>query len=276
MERKINYALVVSDFDGTLVKSDGTVSDFSKQIINEYIRNGGIFAISTGRMPAGILPRAKELGLTGFVCCAQGSAIVDIQTNEVILQGTIPNAVAINVCEKMEEMGLHIHVYDLWDYYSNMDDDALKMYESIVKTKAQLVLDKPISKFLQETGLNPFKILAMVAPEDNEKIRVELEKENFEGCNVTRSSVFLVEVGNAAYSKGTAVRFLADKYKVPMEKTIGIGDQINDLPMIETAALGLAVKNADEGLKAHATVLEYTHEEDAVARAILRYGYTQE
>jgi hydroxymethylpyrimidine pyrophosphatase-like HAD family hydrolase len=85
-----------------------------------------------------------------------------------------------------------------------------------------------------------------------------------------------VEVGNEAYSKGTAIEFLADKYAVPMEKTIGIGDQINDLPMIEKAGLGLAVKNADVGLKRHAKVLEYTHEEDAVAHAILQYGYKQE
>lgn len=274
--RKIEYSLIVSDFDGTLVKSDGTISDFSKKTINEYIENGGIFAVSTGRMPAGILSRVKELGLSGFVCCGQGSAIVDIQTNEVILQGTVSNEIAVAVCEKMEQMGLHIHVYSLWNYYSNMDDEALKMYENVVKAKAELVLDKPMSSFLRETGMMPFKILAMVAPENNEKVRIELEKTNFEGCSVTRSSVYLVEVGNEAYSKGTALEFLANKYSIPIEKTIGIGDQINDLPMIEKAGLGLAVKNADESLKQRAKVLEYTHEEDAVARAILQYGYKRE
>lgn len=276
MSQKINYSLIVSDFDGTLVRSDGTISDFTRETIRKYIQDGGIFAISTGRMPAGILPRVKELGLSGFVCCGQGSAIVDIQSNEVVLQGTIPNEIAVTVCKKMEEMGLHIHVYDLWEYYSNMDDEALKMYENVVKAKAELVLDKPISRFVQESGMSPFKILAMVAPEDNERVRLELEKGNFKGCNVTRSSVFLVEVGNADYSKGRSVHFLAEKYNVPMDKTIAIGDQINDLPMIQTAALGIAVKNADDNLKKCATVLDYTHEEDAVARVILQYGYYQE
>ena len=276
MKQKINYSLIVSDFDGTLVKSDGSVSEFSKQTIREYIENGGVFAISTGRMPAGILPRAKELGLTGFVCCGQGAAIVDIQTSTAVFESTMSNATAIAVCEKMEEMGLHIHVYTLWEYYSNMDDEALKMYENIVKNKAKLVLDKPMSKFLKETGIMPFKILAMVDPKDNENIRVALEKENFDGCSVTRSSVYLVEVANADCSKGTSVRFLAEKYDIPLEKTIAIGDQLNDLSMIETAGLGFAVKNADEQLKGRAKVLEYTHEEDAVARIILQYGYTQE
>lgn len=271
--QKIKYPLILSDFDGTLVRSDGTVSDFSKETIREYIQNGGIFAISTGRMPAGILPRVKELGLSGFACCAQGSIIIDVESNEVILQGTISNDVAVQVCEKMEEMGLHIHVYDLWEYYSNMDDDALKMYEGIVKTKAKLVLDKPISQYVKETGLQPCKILAMLDPIDNERVRIELDKQNFAGCSVTRSSVFLVEVGNATYSKGTSLEFLSNKYNVAMENTIAIGDQVNDLSMIEKAGLGLAVQNADEALQAKAIVLPDTHNEDAVAKAILQYAY---
>ena len=129
--QKINSALIVSDFDGTLVKADGTISPKTRENIRRYIEDGGIFAISTGRMPAGILPRVKDLGLKGVVCCGQGSAIVDIESNEVLLEGNIPNDVAVKICEKMEDMGLHIHVYTLWEYYSNMDDDALKMYERI-------------------------------------------------------------------------------------------------------------------------------------------------
>ena len=69
---KINYGMIISDFDGTLVKDDGTVSQINKQAISKYIENGGIFAISTGRLPAGIVSRAKELGLKGVVSCCQG------------------------------------------------------------------------------------------------------------------------------------------------------------------------------------------------------------
>lgn len=273
--RKINYPLIISDFDGTLVRKDGKVSDKSKAIIRRYIQDGGKFAISTGRMPEAIISRAKELGLTGVVCCGQGAAIVDIETKKVLYEGTICNEVAVAICQKMEEMGLHIHVYDLWEYYSNVDDDALKMYENIVKAKAKLITDKPISIFVKESGMQPFKILAMVAPEDNERVRLTLDKEGFKGCSVTRSSIYLVEVGNAQCSKGTSVEFLAATYEIPLEKTIAIGDQLNDLSMIQTAGLGIAVKNADEALKAHAVTIDYTNEEDAVAEIIEKYGYME-
>ena len=273
--QKINYSLIITDFDGTLAKSDGTISSRTRKAIARYVANGGRFAVSTGRMPAAILPRVKELGLAGAVCCGQGSVIVDIQTNEILLSGDIPNDVAVQVCQSMERKGLHIHVYDLWDYYSNMDDEYLAYYEQVVKTKAILVQDKPMSEFLKESGLRPFKILAMLAPEDNERVRLELEQEGFAGCEVTRSSPLLVEVGNAAYSKGTSVEFLSKHYGIPMDKTIAIGDQINDLSMIQTAALGFAVSNADETLKANAITLKESNDEDAVACIIDKFGYIE-
>ncbi len=277
MARKINYPLIISDFDGTLVNADGSITEKNKAAIAEYTAAGGIFALSTGRMPAGILSRAKELGLKGMVSTCQGGIIVDIETNEVVSEGRIPYETTLKIVEKMEEMGLHIHVYDLWEYYSNMDDEALKLYENAVKCKAQVVEDKPLSAFVKERKLASYKVLAMVLPQDNEKVRKALGNECFAGCVVTRSAQYLVEVVNANYSKGTAVEFLAKYYNIPVEKTVAVGDQLNDLPMIERAGVGIAVKNADEGLKLQADhVSAYTNEESAIAYVIEEFGFTKE
>jgi len=275
--RKINYPLIVSDFDGTLVNKDGTIAESNKKAIAEYIAAGGKFAISTGRMPAGILSRARELGLKGTVSCCQGAIIMDIESGDVVLQGRIPLQTTIAICKKMEELGLHIHVYDLWEYYCNMDDAALKIYENAVRAKAKLVLDKPISQFVEENGLCSYKVLAMVEVADNDRISAALAAANFENCDVTKSDAYLVEVINKTYSKGTAVDFLANYYGVPVEKTIAVGDQRNDLPMIQKAGLGIAVKNADDGLKKEAdVVLDYTNEEGAIAKIIEKFGFCEE
>lgn len=274
--RKIHYPLIVTDFDGTLVKADGTISEETKNSITEFIQNGGHFVISTGRMPAGILPRARELGLKGMLSCGQGSVILDIETKQTVFESRLPNKTAVDICKKMESLGLHIHVYTLWDYYSNMDDEALKFYENVVKSKALLVTDQPISKFVEKENIEPYKIMAMVYPEDNERIIQEMEKENFPNCYVTRSNAMLVELGNSNNSKGTAVTYLAKHYGIPLEKTIAVGDQINDLPMLEVAGLGLAVKNADPALKERVTTLDYTNEEDALKEVIKKYGYEKD
>ena len=274
--RKIKYPLVVSDFDGTLARRDGTIGKKTIEAIERYIQDGGIFAISTGRMPSAILPRARELGLKGLLCCGQGSVIMDIESGEVLMQGRLSLDLSIRICKKMEEMGLHTHAYDLYDYYSNTDDEALRLYEEAVKEKAKLVLDKPLWKYIEETGFRSFKFLAMVEPQKAPAILAELSAENFENCVVTKSAKFLVEVCNAAYSKGTSIEFLAKEYNIPITGTIAVGDQWNDLPMIEKAGLGLAVANGAEELKASATVLPYSNEEDAIAYVIENYAYTTE
>lgn len=275
--RKIQYPLIVSDFDGTLVCHNGEISAENKGAIADYLACGGAFALSTGRMPSGIISRAKELGLSGLVSCCQGAVILDIQTKEIVLEGKIPLDVTVSICEKMEQMGLHIHVYDLWDYYSNMDDALLKYYEKTVGSSAVLVLDKPISQFVKEKGICAYKILAMVQPQDNQRVMETLAKESFDGCCLTRSADILVEVCNARYSKGTAVEFLSKYYGVPIEKTIAVGDQLNDVPMIDVAGLGIAVANADNGLKVRAGyVCARTNEENAIAEIIDEFGFYKE
>ncbi len=277
MVRKIKYPLIVSDFDGTLVNKDGTISEKNKKAIAAYVEAGGKFAISTGRMPSGILSRAKELGLKGMVCCCQGAIIVDIESEEVILQGRIPLETTIEICEKMEQMGLHFHIYDLWEYYSNMDDEALKIYEKAVKTKAKVIAEKPLSQFVKENGLCSHKILAMVAPQDNARIMEALSKEEFKDCTLTKSDSFLVEVINQKYSKGTALEFLSQYYQIPLEKTIAVGDERNDMPMIQRAGLGIAVKNADAMLKEVADyVCAFTNEEGAIGEIIEEFCFCKE
>ena len=134
-------------------------------------------------------------------------------------------------------------------------------------------MDKPLSVFIKEKGLTPNKILAMVEETDNERVRKALEEVGFAGCEVTKSSAFLVEVCPEDYTKGTAIEYLSDYFGIPIEKTVAVGDQINDLSMILTAGVGIAVKNAEELLKNQAIAFEYTNEEDAIAKIIEKYGY---
>ena len=148
------------------------------------------------------------------------------------------------------------------------------MYEKLVKTKGILVLDKPMHQYLEENQLRACKLLAMVEPKDNEKVFNQLAAENFEGCEVTKSADFLVEVINNKHSKGTAVEFLAKYYGISLERVIAVGDQLNDMPMIERAGLGVAVKNAEAALKEKADyVSEYTNEEGAIADIIEKFGF---
>ena len=69
--------------------------------------------------------------------------------------------------------------------------------------------------------------------------------------------------------------FLAEHYGIEIEKTVGIGDNYNDMPMIEAAGLGAAVGNAEDALKQRADyICENTNETDAVAEVIEKFGFS--
>ena len=74
------------------------------------------------------------------------------------------------------------------------------------------------------------------------------------------------------FTKGTSVKHLADHYGFDLDDVVAVGDGLNDLPMLQTAGLGLAVANAEPTLKEAVTVYPYTNDEDAVARIIMQYG----
>ncbi len=275
--QKIHCPLIVSDFDGTLVRKDGTVSVNDKRAIEEYIAAGGKFAISTGRLPYGILPRAKELGLRGMLSCCQGSIIMDIQSEEIFLAGHLPLDSTIAACKKLEEMDLHFHAYTLTEYYTNRDDEFMQAYESIVCTKAVRVLDKPLSVFLKELNQPIYKLLAVVPAKQSDAILQDLQVMAFDGCDFTKSTDFFVEVIPKGYSKGTAVEFLANHYALPLANTVAVGDQRNDMPMVQRAGIGVAVQNADRQLKEVADyVCRATNEEDAIAEVIATFGFYKE
>ncbi len=272
--KDLNYKLIVSDFDGTLLGSDEGVSQKNKEAISEYINAGGIFVISTGRLPAAILPHVEKLGLKGLVCCCNGTIILDIETKKVIFDKRLSLDTTLKACRTMEDMGLHILAFDMYDYYANAKGGVLDIYQNAAKTTAEIVEGCKLSLFLEQKQMAAYKLIALVEPKDNELVFNKLKDAGLCDCDITKSMDFIVEVVNNKLSKGTSVEYLAKTYGIPMEKTIAIGDNYNDMSMICCAGLGVAVANAEESLKEKADyVCEYTNEQSAVASIIEKYGF---
>ena len=83
----------------------------------------------------------------------------------------------------------------------------------------------------------------------------------------------LVEISPITDNKGEALKFLAEHYNIPIEKTVAAGDNLNDLPMIKVAGVGVAVDNADHRLKAEADFVSVSNNEGALAQIIEKFGF---
>lgn len=272
----MRYPLFLSDFDGTLVRADGTVSEANKRAIAAYRAAGGIFAVCTGRMPGAIVPRLKELGLCeGLVVAYQGATIADIATGRLLKDEGFELPDALRVLKLLEARDLHIHAYTVHTLYCNRRDEALRAYERVCGVHAEVVTDEPLSALFGRTRMRAVKLLAMVEPSRRRALMEELRACLGEAFFVTCSADMLVEIMPAGQNKAAAVDFLAAHYAIPRGRVAAIGDQLNDLPMIERAGGKFAVANAEEELKKIATVVPSV-EEDGVAYALINYAAKEE
>ena len=191
----MKYRIFLSDFDGTLVRADGTISQTNKNAIAAYRAAGGVFAVCTGRMLASILPRLKELGIEdGLVVAYQGATIADVRTGALLKNDGFEQADALRILDLLEDDGHHAHVYTVQDVYCNRDDDALRAYERVCGVKARIVRGERLSARVKREGMRVVKILAMVEPDARRPLMEKLKKALGDGFYVTTSSDCLVEV----------------------------------------------------------------------------------
>ncbi len=270
---KVNYGLIVSDFDGTLLTTRQTVPQNVKAAIAEYVDAGGVFAVCTGRMLASILPQVRALGLKGLVAAYQGTVIADIESGRLLRCGGFSVDDACYVCTVLEERGEPINVYAGDAMYSTLpaDDKLLAAYERITGVTARRFAGR-MSDFVRDNGLYCQKIVSVVPPEKKKPLFEYLKSALGAKFEVTYSAAVLVEVSPKGDDKGKALEFLAGHYGVPREKTVAVGDNFNDLPMIKAAGVGVSVANGVEEFRAFADDVCPSCDEGGVAYVIRKYG----
>lgn len=274
---KLRCELIVSDFDGTLANSENTVDEKVVAAINRYVDAGGIFAVCTGRILPSVLPRVRALGLKGLVVGCQGSVIADIESGKIIRDIALSGAQTAEVCAFLEELGAPINIYFSDGLYSNIEEGNvhLNTYEKITGVKA-LHTDKPLSVFAAECGNSFNKVAVLCAPKDREELYKKISARFSRKYDVTCSAQVLIEISPAGETKGAALKYLAAHYKIPIEKTCAVGDNLNDLSMLLAAGYGVAVGNACEELKRQAPYITVTNDEGAVGRVIEEFGFSND
>lgn len=272
--KELNYRLIISDYDNTLTYTKNKVPKKVKKAILEYVECGGIFAICTGRMLRSILPQAKNLGLKGIVAANQGIVIADIESGRIIKNGGMTAEECAQVCRTIEKLNQPINLYSDDNLYTDIpkSNKYLKLYERVVNVKS-IHIDGKVSEFAEKSNFTYQKVAVFVMPNDRQRIYDILSAELGDKFDVTCSTSVLIEISPYGETKGKAVEFLAEHFNVPIEKTIAIGDNLNDLSMIETAGIGVCVGNGVEELKRAADYVSLSSKNGGIAQIIARYGF---
>ena len=263
----IKYKMVVSDFDGTL-SYDNKISKNNLNAINDFISKGGIFTICTGRATCGIKPELESVGYKGYFASYNGANVEDMLTGKTIYKNAISNEIALRCVKLTEKLGVNTHIYPNDVLTINKYNDYTKFYLTFNKISYNEV--GLLSDYLLKTGYDTYKILLI---DDKEKISASFPvlKDSLPECNVIHATDIMIEITLKGVSKASALQILAELHGVDINETIAIGDAGNDVPMIQTAGLGIAMGNASNEVKSKADYVAPSVENDAIKHVIEKF-----
>ncbi len=259
--------LVAFDVDGTLVGRDLVISGGVRDAIARMLAAGSAGCLVTGRMYRATLPFVRELGFSTPVVCYQGAAIIDPATDEILAHSALSNEVVRELIERTERDRMHLQLYRNDEYYCESQNRFSELYASLSMTQPVIV-----ASLREAFAFSPATKAVVVADEADARRYAATLSEEFAGrATVTRSLPEFVEVLDPAVDKGAALRFVAARLGVAMDRTVAIGDSWNDAPLLEAAGFGVAMGSSPPELRAVADAVVADVAHDGVAEAIEKY-----
>ena len=264
----MEYKLVAIDMDGTLLNKSKAVSSKTLNALTEARKKGVHIVLSTGRILKSAERYWNELELSSPIIACNGAVISD-ENGNVIYKNPIGGELAKNVVEIAVKNNVYFHFYNENTLFSNIYVKEVIDYYADRDWSINYEIFDNIDG-LVKNNINIYKFLML--DNDFNKLRVlhgELEKLNQIG--LTKSGENNLEVMNNNVSKGIALDHLCGKLNIPRESVIAIGDNENDISMLQFAGLGVAMGNASDYVKSKADYVTLTNDEDGVANIIEKF-----
>ena len=274
MDHKIK--LIGFDLDGTLLTSDKRLSERTRKAMEEAIRQGVVLVPATGRPISGVSKELLEFPGIRYVVTANGARILDIVDGAVIAEELLPHEKCDAILSIFEKYDTYKEVY--YDGIGYADQEQL---ENIAAYHS----DPAMQKYFQETrkpiestrrrleeekrGMDKIQAL-FVSQEDKKAAWMEIA-DTVEDVEITGALANNIEVNASGIHKGNALLKLGAMFQIKREEIMAFGDGKNDLKMLETAGVGVAMANSVPEVLAIADRIAESNDDDGVAKIIEQY-----
>jgi 5-amino-6-(5-phospho-D-ribitylamino)uracil phosphatase len=255
--------LIALDLDGTLLKDDKTISNYSKEIIQKAKAAGHIVCIATGRPFRSSSIYYNELQLDTPIVNFNGAYVHHPKNDN---WGTYHTALDLNVVKEIIEV---VEKHRIHNVLAEIIDDVYFHYhdEKLIDVFSMGNPEIKIGDLRKNLGNDVTSILIHADEQDVEKIRTYLTNVHTEIVDHRRWAApwHVIEIIKAGMNKAVGLEKIASYYNIPAERIIAFGDEDNDLEMLQYAGHGVAMGNAIDQLKKVANKETLTNEEDGIA-----------
>lgn len=264
------FEVLVLDVDGTLMRTDKTISQRTIDAIVDIQQKGVKVAIASGRSTAGIRSTAEKIRLDafgGYIVSYNGGCISNCQTGEVVFNVNLPDGIVQDIYEFSKREGTGIMTYHDNDIIAENDADQYIQIDA----KGCGIAIHVVEDFGKAVSYPVNKCLLTGDPEFMEEIEKKAARE-FEGrLSVYRSEDFYVEMMPMGIDKAYGLSKLLKRLGYSRSQMICCGDGFNDISMIEYAGLGVAMANASETVRKCADYIAPHCDEDGLVDVISKF-----
>lgn len=266
------YKLIACDLDETLYGNDRTIPARNVEAIKRASELGVKFIPATGRGYNSVRETLVDLELLDkegeYVISYNGGAITENKGNRLLHFQGLPFEEAEELYRRGLNYDVCIHVYtrEMVYAYNITQEEIARLSKRMQVTEVfdrdlQFLAGQDIAKVLYEN--RDFDYL--------KKIEEEL-KDITGNMDVSFSSNRYIEFNSKGVTKGAGLRFVAEMLGIKREETIAIGDNFNDLSMIQEAGLGVGVQNTIQGMRQYCDyITEATNDEGGVGEVIEKF-----
>lgn len=259
-------SLLISDIDGTLVRSDKRLSDGVAAAVRRVLGAGIPMSLISARPPSGMLWIAERLGLRGPIAAFNGGTVV-MSDGRVVSEARLDSAIAAAALARIDRAGVTPWLFANGKWYAR-DRDNPNLSRERLAANLEPIFDADLATLLGHAD-------KLVGVSDDHDLLASIEAETQaalgESATVARSQPYYLDITGPLANKGDGVAALAAAYGVPLSAVAVLGDQRNDLPMFARAGLSVAMGQAPEEVRAAASHVALSNEDDGVADAIDRF-----
>ncbi len=255
--------LLALDLDGTLLTSDLEISPDTKKRLREFQDLGHLVTIATGRPLQGALRYAIELGLIAPLILNNGALVADAQGKVHGLYPVDPHAGA-DILAYCRTHTLHCSFFIGNDIYMLRQNALAERLHQTYDLTVPQVAENP-DKLIHQ-GVTNFVII--LEPQRLEGVYAEIKARFASRLEVARTGAHFIDIFQPGVSKGWALQELAQELGIAPGNVIAVGDNHNDLDMLEWAGLGVAMDGADELVKGAADYVTTSNDDDGIARLV--------
>lgn len=259
----VSKVTILSDMDGTLVSSDGTVSEKNKDAIRKFIAAGGYFGIATGRGHVNVLNYTQGVEINAPSVLYNGAMLYDFSAGKSLRVESLPKDELIElimlVQKRYPKIMAHIYTPDTC-YIVSKEKDA---DEKILSDHLPAVFDT-LEKAMTEPWI---KILMAGNNEELKEIEMELDRIGNQHMRWVYSADIYLEILPEGVSKAAMISKMKEIHGGD-HTVVALGDFYNDLEMLKEADFGIAMGNAPDEVKAVADMVTLTNDEGGVSEVI--------